>query len=374
MAQRPLIVLQVLPALEAGGVELGTLEVAAELVQQGHRSLVISAGGRLVQELVLAGSEHYAWPIGAKSPRTLRLAPQLRRFLAQHPVDILHAHSRLPAWIAWLAWRGMPKAARPHFVTTVHGLYSVNRYSQIMTWGEKVIAVSETARSYTLKNYPKIIPDHVIVIPWGVDPSIYPYGFRPDKEWLRLWYAAYPQLQGRKVLTLPGRLTRLKGHSDFIELIGRLQRQEDPVCGLIVGGEDPKHRRYASELRQQIIHKGLQKAITFTGYRSDLREIYAVSDLVLSLSRKPESFGRTVLEALSLGVPVVGYDHGGVGEILRGLFPEGRVSLAHSSELYQRVAQFMAVPPVVPKKQKYILQHMLEQTMQCYDALCGVIP
>lgn len=374
MAQRPLTVLQVLPALESGGVERGTLDVAAELIRRGHRSLVISAGGRLAEELVLTGSEHLAWPIGVKSPATLRLVPQLRHFLSRHQVDILHAHSRLPAWIAWLAWRSMPAASRPHFITTVHGLYSVNRYSQIMTWGERVIAVSETARRYILENYPRVAPDRVTVIPCGVDSNAYPYRFQPDERWLMGWYAAYPQLQGQKILTLPGRLTRRKGHSGFIELIGQLRGQGYSVHGLIVGGEDPRHRRYADEIRQQVIHQGLQESITFTGYRSDLREIYTVSDLVLSLSRKPESFGRTVLEALSLGVPVVGYDHGGVGEILSCLFPEGRISLTDSSDLYRRITQFMEAPPVVSKGHDYTLQYMLEQTLQGYGALCGFAP
>lgn len=374
MAQRPLTVLQVLPALEAGGVERGTLEVAAELVLRGHRSLVISAGGRLAEELVLTGSEHLTWPIGVKSPAALRLVPRLRHFLSRHQVDILHAHSRLPAWVAWLAWRSMPEASRPHFITTVHGLYSVNRYSQIMTWGERIIAVSETTRSYILENYPRVAPDRVTVIPCGVESSTYPYGFQPDERWLMDWYAAYPQLQGKKILTLPGRLTRRKGHSDFIELMGQLQEQGYSVHGLIVGGEDPRHRRYAGEIRQQVIRQGLQESITFTGHRSDLREIYTVSNLVLSLSRKPESFGRTVLEALSLGVPVVGYDHGGVGEVLRRLFPEGYVSLANSDELYHRVTQFMGAPPAVPKGHDYTLQYMLEQTLECYSALCGLAP
>jgi glycosyltransferase involved in cell wall biosynthesis len=101
-----------------------------------------------------------------------------------------------------------------------------------------------------------------------------------------------------------------------------------------------------------------------------MREIYAVSDLVMSLSKKPESFGRTVLEALSLGVPVVGYDHGGVGEILMNLFPQGRVSLENPSALYNRVAEFIKEAPVVPQRQNYTLQHMLEKTLQCYSRLC----
>jgi glycosyltransferase involved in cell wall biosynthesis len=371
MVQRPLTVLQLLPALAAGGVEQGTLEVAAELVRQGHRSLVISGGGRLVQELIGTGSEHWVWPIGVKSPWTLRLVPRLRRFLAQHQVDILHARSRLPAWVAWLAWRGMPMATRPHFITTVHGLYSVNPYSRIMTRGEKVIAVSETARRYVLDNYSDVAPERIVVIPRGVDPQYYWYGYQPSAEWLGQWYALYPQLRGGKTLTLPGRLTRLKGHQDFIELIGRLRQAGIPAHGLIVGGLDPRRQHYAEEIRQQISQQALQGAITLTGYRNDWREIYAVSDLVLSLSKKPESFGRTVLEALSLGVPVVGYDHGGVGEILARLFPEGRVPLADLNGLSARVIELMQVSPHVSQCQSYTLRRMLEQTLQCYRQLCG---
>ncbi|ABA57080.1 Glycosyl transferase, group 1 [Nitrosococcus oceani ATCC 19707] len=371
MVQRPLTVLQVLPALESGGVEQGVLEIGAELVQRGHRSIIISAGGYLAETLKGGGSEHYTWPIGAKSPWTLGLVLRLRRFLSEQQVDILHAHSRVPAWVAWLAWWSMPESIRPRFVTTVHGLYSVNRYSRIMTWGEKVITVSERARQYVLENYPEVRLEQLIVIPWGVDPELYPYGYQPSREWLARWERDYPQLQGKKILTLPGRLTRLKGHQDFIELIGRLRERGCPVHGLIVGGEDPRRQRYADEIRRQISHEGLQGAVTFTGHRSDLREIYAISDLVLSLSKKPESFGRTVLEALSLGVPVIGYDHGGVGEVLGQLFPEGRVPVANLSILSEQVIQFIKAPPKVPKQRCYTLQRMLAQTLQCYRTLCG---
>src|SRR5574340_1156848 len=137
---RKLTVLQLLPALESGGVERGTLEVADALVQRGHRALVMSGGGRLVAPLTKLGAEHYTWPIGVKSPRTLLLVGKLRRFLIEQRVDIVHARSRVPAWIACLAWRGMDLATRPRFVTTVHGMYGVNRYSRVMTRGGGFIA------------------------------------------------------------------------------------------------------------------------------------------------------------------------------------------------------------------------------------------
>ena len=147
-------VVQVLPALEGGGVEQGTLEVAQALTAAGHESLVVSKGGRLVDELEQGGSRHVAWDIGRKHPSTVLAARRFRRWLTEERPAILHARSRLPAWVCWLAWRGMPETARPRFVTTVHGLYSVNRYSAIMTRGERVIVVSDTARQYVEMNYP----------------------------------------------------------------------------------------------------------------------------------------------------------------------------------------------------------------------------
>ncbi|MDO9008504.1 MAG: glycosyltransferase, partial [Thiobacillus sp.] len=152
--EKKLTVLQLLPALESGGVERGTLEIAQALVARGHRALVMSAGGRQVSSLVAAGGEHFTWAIGRKRFKTLLLVGKLRKFLLEQKVDILHARSRVPAWIAYLAWRGMNPATRPRFITTVHGLYGVNRYSGIMTRGERVIAVSNTVRDYILREYP----------------------------------------------------------------------------------------------------------------------------------------------------------------------------------------------------------------------------
>lgn len=368
MTERKLTVLQLLPSLESGGVERGTLEVANELVRRGHRSLVISGGGRMVAALERGGSTHINWDIGAKSPWTLRYVPRLRRLMKEQRVDIVHARSRMPAWVAYLAWRGMDAARRPRFITTVHGLYSVNRYSAVMTKGERIIAVSNTARDYLLKNYPQVDPQRIEVIPRGVDPTEFPYGYKPSNEWLAAWYAQFPQLQRKFVLTLPGRLTRLKGHDDFIDLIARLKRDGLPVHGLIVGGEDPKRKAYARALRARVIAEGLSDTITFTGQRDDMRDIYVASNLVLSLSSKPESFGRTVLEALSLGVPVVGYAHGGVGEILNTIFPSGAFTIGDLAAMAVRIRDWTPASPVI-QTTLFTLRNMLDATMVLYAML-----
>jgi glycosyltransferase involved in cell wall biosynthesis len=331
----------------------------------------MSTGGRLVAQLEHEGSTHFTWPIGKKSLSTLRLIWKLRQFLLAEKVDILHVRSRMPAWLCYLAWKGMDPSIRPHLVTTVHGLYSVGIYSSIMTRGERIIAVSETARAYILDNYPNTPVSRVALIPRGIDPAEFPLHYQPSADWLKQWQTQYPQLRNKRLLLLPGRLTRLKGHEAFIELIERLKQYGLPAHGLIVGGEDPKRQAYAQELRRKISNAGLSDMVTFTGHRSDLKDIMAVSDIVFSLSSKPESFGRTTLEALSIGIPVIGYDHGGVGEILSRLFQAGKTPLNDSNALVTRARQFLEQPQKIQPINAYSLQDMLDRTLQTYLEVMG---
>ncbi|MGB0466463.1 MAG: glycosyltransferase [Pontibacterium sp.] len=363
-------VVQLLPDLEAGGVERGALEIAKALVDAGHESLVISAGGRMVEQLEAEGSRHLRWDLGKKSLLTFRHIWALRAWLREEQPDILHVRSRLPAWVAWFAWKGLPENQRPHLVTTVHGLYSVSKYSEIMCRGERVIAVSETVKAYIQANYPATDMSRVHLVYRGIDPDEFAYGYQPDASWLSQWQQDFPQLAGKKVITLAGRLTRLKGHNDLIDLVKALKAKDVPVHALIVGGEDPKRQSYAQELYQRVKDEGLENDITFTGARSDIRDIYAVSDLVLSLSTKPESFGRTVAEALSMGVPVVGYDHGGVGEILAAVYPQGRVLLSDQQALAATVTEVLSTDDKLAANSAFLKTEMLKQTLAVYRELC----
>jgi len=360
----------VLPALNGGGVERSTLEVAAELVRRGHRSLVISAGGRLVPQLLEAGSRHITCPLGRKHPAVLLRIAGLRRLLQAEKVDILHARSRLPAWIAWLAWRRLPPGSRPRFVTTVHGLNSVNAYSAVMLRGERVIAVSAAARDYVLQHYPGIDPQCIRVIHRGVDPAQFPPGHRPQPAWLRDWYRQYPQLQGRYVLALAGRISRRKGVLDLAAIVAGLQARGIPAHGLLVG-EFPARRGARRALQARLAAAGVAGAVTCTGYRADMREVLAAADVVLSLSRQPEAFGRTVNEALSLQVPVAGYAHGGVGEQLRQHFPAGAVPPGDVGAMIERLSDWYRAPPPMQGVAVHTLQDMLERTLALYEGLCS---
>jgi glycosyltransferase involved in cell wall biosynthesis len=366
---KKLTVLQVLPALQSGGVERGTLEVGKYLVERGHRSIVISADGRMVDTLLREGSEHVRWDIGKKSLWTLRLVPRLRRFLRENNVDILHVRSRMPAWVCYLAWKGMDPKTRPRFVTTVHGPYSVNAYSAVMAKGERVIVISEMIRDYVLKNYPGTEPDKLRLIYRGVDPSESPYGYRPSQDWMDRWYAQHPETQGKKLLTLPARITRWKGQEDFIELLARLKDHVPDAHGLIVGETKDRKAHFLDELKARATALGVADRISFIGHRSDLREIMAISKIVFSLSREPEAFGRTTVEALSLGVPVIGYNHGGVSEQLRAILPDGGISVGQVVDAADLTAKWLNCAPEVPASQPFTLERMLNNTLKVYEEL-----
>jgi glycosyltransferase involved in cell wall biosynthesis len=360
-------VLQVLPALEVGGVERGTLEVAAALVKQGHKSIVISSGGHMVEQLEEEGSIHIKLPIGKKSPFTFKLIPRLKKIFNEHNIDIIHVRSRMPAWVCYLTWRSMPKETRPVFITTVHGPYSVNFYSKIMVRGECIIAISEFIHRYISKNYPDIDKKKIQVIYRGVDPKQYYQGFEPSPEWLRDWKREHTALHEKFLITLPARITRWKGHDDFIEIISKLRDSGLPVHGLIAGGAHPRRKQYLKELQSRIHAKKLDDHITFLGHRNDMKEIMSISDIVLSLAKEPEAFGRTALEALSLGTPVVAYNHGGAVEVLDRLFPRGRVKPFNIDETTRLIIELYKNPTTVKHENPFTLESMLNKTITLYE-------
>jgi len=368
MASRPLTVVQMLPALASGGVERGTLEVGAYLASKGHRSIVISSGGRMVKQLEKEGSEHVTWPIGKKSLLTLKLVRRLRKYLSKEKVDVVHVRSRFPAWIAYLAWKEMNPKSRPKLVTTVHGPYSVSPYSAVMIKGERVIVISEMIREYVTSQYQTDV-EKLRLIYRGVDAEAFPFGYKPKKSWLKDWYQTYPQTKQKALLVLPARVTKWKGQEDFIELVAQLQKHEQSLHALIVGEVKKGKTSYLKKLQKKAKSLGVSDMVTFVGHRNDLREIMAIANIVYSFSLEPEAFGRTTIEALSLGVPVIGYAHGGVSEQLEALLPDGRVDVGNVAEAMTLTLNWLHQPPRIAKNKTFSLQQLLTKTMAVYEEL-----
>ncbi len=366
-----LTVVQLVPALDSGGAERSVLEIGRALVAAGHFSIVVSAGGRLVERLVAEGSEHIELPIGRKGFSTFAQIPRLRAVLRETNADIVHARSRLPAWVGWRALRGMP-IPRPHFVTTVHGLNSPGWYSGIMARGERVICVSNIVRDHVLRHYPRTDPARLVLIPRGVDTNEFPFGYQPEDEWRQRFFAEFPQLDGAPLLTLPARGTRLKGHLEAIELLADLLARGIDCRLLLLGAQEDGRGKYLAELNDLAVRLGVAGRMAITPPRPDVRDVMAVSTLVLQMSTHPESFGRTVIEALSLCRPVLGYAHGGVDELLTELYPAGRVPPGDRARLAERAAELIRRAPAIQPLTRYRLDDMQAATLALYVEVAAI--
>ncbi|GAA5525161.1 N-acetyl-alpha-D-glucosaminyl L-malate synthase [Microbulbifer aestuariivivens] len=360
-------VMQLLPALNSGGVERGTLDLARALVATGHDSLVVSSGGRMVEQLELEGSRHLSLPIHRKSLASLRQVRPLRELIRREQPDILHVRSRVPAWLTYFAWKKLPPSSRPRLVSTAHGLYSINRYSAIMASAEQVIAISQCVRDYLTTNYTSYLKRPPEIIYRGVDTAEFPHQLIPPQGWRDSVEAEFPALRDRRWLLLPGRLTRWKGQEDFLQLLADLDR--DDLHGVVLGGAEPNKEHYANELRQRARELGLEDRVSFVGQRSDIRYWYSASTLVYNLSKRPEPFGRTVIEAAAIGTPVIGYDIGGPAESLQACFPFGLVADGDIPALKDKTLELLDsnLRPIL--QSEFTLETQARRTMALYERL-----
>jgi len=299
-------VLQMLPDLEGGGVERGTLEMGKHLACNGHRSLVVSGRGRMVEQLEEEGSRHIPWQVGAKNPRCFQYILPLRRLIIEEEVDVLHLRSRMPAWVGYLVWRSLPKEKRPVLITTFHGFYSINRYSAIMTKGEAVIAVSESIQKHISEKYH--VSKKIRLVYRGVDAEMFdPALVDPSRvEKLRgLWDIPVDV----PVIMLPGRITRLKGQDIFLQSL-LLLKDKNFIAVLV--GDVNENPGFAQQLKNFIHENDLQDHVRLAGHCSDMPAALLLADIVLSASSsEPEAFGRTTVEAMAMGKPVIATAHGG---------------------------------------------------------------
>ena len=308
-----LVVLQVLPALDGGGVERGTIEIVAAIVAAGGRALVASSGGRMASLVERAGGCHITLPLASKSPlRVLRNAKRLARVIRAEGVRIVHARSRAPAWSAWLAAR----RRRVAFVSTYHAPYSERTpgkrlYNGIMARGVRVIAISRHIAALVIARH-GIDPARVRVIPRGVDAAIFdPERVSPDRK--RRLAEAWRLPDGGDVILLPGRLTRWKGQSVLIEAMARMSHTD--AIAVLVGG-DQGRRRYVRELTALAERLGVSARLRLVGHCDDMPAALSLASVVVNPSLAPEGFGRVVIEAQAMGRPVIASDHGGAAETI----------------------------------------------------------
>jgi len=355
-------IVQLLPELNEGGVERGTVELGRELVKQGFESVVISNGGKLVKQLESEGSLHVKFDVCSKNPLSaVNRVLGLRKILKKLDADVLHVRSRVPAWLVYFANKtlGIP------VVATVHGFNSVSSYSRIMTKADKIICVSGSIKNYIQKHYDA--PENKItIIPRGIDLE----KFNPanlDAYFITKFKKEY-NLEKRFVVTTVGRITQLKDLETFIKTIAIVQKSLPNAIGLIVGGVREDKQNYFESLKSLI--KSLHVEVLFTGSQANVAEIYSLSDVVTSSSKKPESFGRSVAEALALNTPVIATNHGGVLDIIKENINGYFVEIGDEKEFAKKILQAkeLKFDGYDYVKENFSLEQMVEKTIGIYKS------
>jgi glycosyltransferase involved in cell wall biosynthesis len=332
MPHRPLTVLQVVPRLNTGGVERGTMEIAEAVCAAGGRALVATSGGRLEFRIARAGGEIYPMNVDAKNPATIwQNAWLMRRLIREEGVEIVHARSRAPAWSAfWAArWTGTP------FVTTYHGVYKEDlplkrAYNAVMARGRPVIAVSDYIRGLIVERH-RVAEEHIVTIPRGADIQVFSEEAVGHERAIKLAEGWGLVEDPRAIVLMPGRLTRWKGAESLIDAAARLKAMRGPDFAVLLVGDD-----YGSGFRSALLRRiqatGTGDVVYLTGECADMPAAYKLASVVVSASIEPEAFGRVMVEAQAMSRPVVATAHGGAREtVAHGesgwLYPPGDADL-----------------------------------------------
>ncbi len=355
-------ILQILPELNVGGVERGAVDFGKYLISHGHQAVVVSNGGALIEELKDAGVTHYHLPVHKKSFFTAwQCIRALRRIIRKEAIEIVHARSRVPAWIAYFACRG----TTAQFITTCHGYYSKHFFSQIMGWAKFVIVPSEVIGRHMIVNF-GVPAENIRCIARSVD--------------LNRFKETPSEAQGKStyVIAIVGRITPLKGHIYFLRAMAKVVRSMPFVKIWIIGDAPPEKEAYKHELQVLVQHLGLSEVVQFMGNRKDVPELLSQVDVLAFASTVPESFGRVILEAQAAGVPVVATKVGGVVDIIddekTGLLvlpkdPDGMASAVLRLLTDRKLARELTAAARKKLDQHFTLEHMASHTLKVYQEL-----
>jgi glycosyltransferase involved in cell wall biosynthesis len=349
---QPLTVVQVIPDLESGGAGESMVQIADALVSQGHRSIVVSEGGRREADLARIGASFVRLPVASKNPT--QIAANGRRLAAlarDEGADLLHAQSRGSAWSCLVAGR---IASIPYVATCDNSFREQNPlkrlYNSAMVRGTRVITLGERL-ARTIEERYHTPRERIAVVDRGVDLAEFDASKVPADRiaaLVRNWKIA----DGERVVLLPGRLSRRKGAHVLIAAAQRLREAGLKSFVCVIVGEEQRGSRYGSELWDRVHQSELSEFVRIVGHCADMPAAYALAEIAISAVLAPGGPQRAMLEAQAMGTPVVVSDAGGREEVVLAppltnedratglLYPAG-----NAAELAQSLFKVLAMGP-----------------------------
>ncbi|MFH1201872.1 MAG: GT4 family glycosyltransferase PelF [Candidatus Omnitrophota bacterium] len=357
-------ILQILPELNVGGVERGVVDLSRYLKRQGHKIVVVSAGGRLVADLEKEGIRHYTLAVHKKSIFVMiRMVRELSKIIKEEDIQIVHARSRVPAWIGLGAVYFTEKA----FITTCHGYYSRHFFSRVMGWPKLVITPSVVIKNHMCEGF--MVPEKRIrIVPRSVD--LERFKFSPAKR------------ENKEIIVgMAGRIVPLKGHIYFLKAMAKIIRT-NPYVRVWIAGDAPENKKdYREDLDTLIRRLGLSSYVEFLGGREDIPQILSKMHVFVFASTKEESFGRVIIEAQAAGSPVVATKIQSATEIIEdgvnGLLVNPKDSDALAEAITRLIKDYELSRKLIENgrklvESKYTLSIMAEETVRVYKEALDV--
>ncbi len=358
-------ILQILPELNVGGVETGTIDLSKYLVSRGHKVIVVSNGGELVKDLEKINVVHYKLPVNKKSLfSVIKMIKALSRIIKKEGIQIVHARSRVPAWISFFACRKTGAA----FITTCHGHYSKHFLSRVMGWPKLVICPSQVIARHMIESF-SVPHERIKVIARSVDLE-------------RFVFKGYAEKQKNEfIVGIVARITPLKGHAYFLKAMAKVVRSLPFMKIWIIGSAPESKQSYKEELEVLVKRLGLSNYVQFLGSRKDVPDLVAKMHVLVLSTVTEEAFGRVILEAQAVGTPVVATRVGGVIDIIEDRFNGILVPAKDSEAMAEAIIEVLKDAGLTEKliengrrrvEERFTLELMSEKTLKVYEELSSV--
>ena len=364
--------LQLVPAMEQGGVERGVVEVNRALVAAGWENVVVSAGGRLADQIVADGGRHIVLDVKSKNPLTyFSRAAKLRHLLEVERPDVVCAHSRVPAWLFLRANRQLGI----RWISFAHGANSVSWYSAVMTRGDLTVTPSNFIADHLRRNY-GLSDEKIRVIPRAIDRERFDIS-KLDRDFMVAKRNEW-RIEGKFVVMGVGRISQLKGYDMLIRAVHTINGKGGnmPFKLVIVGEAEALRRDVEIGLRTLVRELDMDDEVVFAGNQRKIAECLSLADVVVSSNtRKPEAFGRSMAEALAMGRPVIAKAFGGALDIVEDgvngiLVPAdvafGEAEVKAFAEAIVRVSRKSFGDLRSPALEKFSFDRMIERTKRVY--------
>jgi len=380
-ASRPPAVLQLVPALDRGGIARAAIDTAAALVASGGKALIAGGGQAMAGELRRLKIVHLdvALDVDGLVAAYAGLR-RLREAMIGHDIDIVHSRSPATAWMA----RRMARDLDMRFVATAHapggtGAWSRRLFDSAQAAAERVIAVSDHI-AHDLRQRHRVPEARLAMIRPGIHLDRFdPATIRPDRV-IRL-AAQWRLPDDRRIVLFPARLTEDRGQARLVEALRELSR--DDVHCLFVGAETPA-TAFERRLQALIEAKGLGGRAAIAPYCEDMPAAYMLADVVVA-GGDGEGFSRVIVEAQAMGRPAVCDSAGGAVEAMLANItgwsapPGVPAALARSLEralaLTEADREALAARARVHVRERFTVERMARETLALYAEMkAGAVP